>query len=150
MPKFSYAAMALSSLVAMSSACLAAQNSNLQESELAPGYNQCISQAKNAEDKLSCIDDAAHYLSELSDKNFAAIKEQCKTLGKDASDCIAAADRAQNAYIDYYDKMAVIITYLNPKQNDEGSVEINEKLNEISKFNAHITNLAPDLQLKSK
>ena len=46
----------------------------------------------------------------VTDKNFAAIKEKCKSTTHDPSDCMEAAQKAQEAYINYYDMMAVILT----------------------------------------
>ena len=116
--------------------------------EISLGYDKCMASAKSAEAKLDCAAYAGDYLLEKMEKNFASMKDRCKLLpSSDAKACEVAADKAQNAYIDYYDKMAVVLTYLATTQghDDAARVGLNQTLNEITKFQGEILEAGIDL-----
>ena len=149
MSKSLCSALVLGSMV-LASTAFADNSAKTTDTDLAPGYSACMAKAKNVDDKLVCIDDAATYLNSVIDKNFAAIKEKCKSTTHEPSDCMQAAQKAQEAYINYYDMMAVILTYLNPDNSDTGMAQVNEKLNEISKFQAQFTDINFDNKSKKQ
>lgn len=111
-------------------------------------YEKCMAGAKNAEAKLDCIAYEGDRLLEQMEQKFAEFKDKCKLLpANDAKDCVATADNAHNAYLDYYDKMAVPLTYLatTQGQDDAARVELNKTLNELTK--AHIEMLEEGIEL---
>ena len=83
----------------LASTAFADNSAKTTDTDLAPGYSACMAKAKNVDDKLVCIDDAATYLNSVIDKNFAADQEKCKSTTHDRSHCTAQAAQSSRGLI---------------------------------------------------
>lgn len=105
--------------------------------DMSPDYDRCMDRAKTFNDRLACVQEAEIYLGKQAEDTCEALKKSCSET-ENARECMAAAEKAHNAYIDYYDKMAVVLGYMSNAEGNESRISAMEQLSTITSFHTEL------------
>lgn len=105
--------------------------------DMPPGYDRCMDRAKTFNDRLACVQEAEIYLGKQAEDTYEALKKSCSET-ENARECMAAAERAHNAYIDYCNKMAVVQGYMNNVEGNEARINAMGLLSAITSFHTEL------------